>query len=434
MEITAVGGYSEIGKNMTCIVSGDEAVILDMGIHVEKLMGHDYDITRMSRKELTKLEVLPDDRVIENVKKKVVGIVIGHAHLDHIGAVTKLAHNYNVPVLMTPFSAEVLREQVFEEKKYVLDREIVTVLPIGRVPLGKTTTVEFIPAAHSIPDATILAVHTLEGTVVYANDYKFDDTPVLGDKTDVRRLRALGEKGVKAMIFDTTRVDREGSTPSEQVAKQKIDGAFAGLEANGIITTTFASHIARLQTLINAGERMGRRVILLGRSMSKYVGCANKLELLETKKAKVHANPRDMETVLKRISGKKEKYMLIVTGNQGEPNSVLDRIANEVLPYDFHKGDAVMFCCEVIPSPTNIACRKNLEKKLLSKGASIYKGLHVSGHAAKEDIRRMINLISPENVIPTHGGIEKLKLAKALAEEEGFDKVHLLQDGESLEI
>lgn len=430
MKLTAVGGYEEIGKNMTLLTSGGESVILDMGLHVEVLMGQDYDTAGMSQHELTELKALPNDEIIPpQVKRGVVGIAIGHGHLDHIGGIPKMAHRYDVPILATPFTAEVIKTQIFEERKYKLSREVRKILPTGRVNLGKRFSVEFVPAAHSIPDAAILAVRTPEGLVVYANDYKFDDHPMLGHKTDVRRLRQLASEGVRAFLFDTTRIELDGHTPSEKVAHDKIERTFGELEdTKGVIATTFSSHIARIQGLINVGERMGRRVLLLGRSMEKYSTAAVRSKLLNMGRSKVYGRGPSVEKILRTIK-KKEKFLLIVTGNQGEPNSILDRMANEVLPYKFNEGDAVLFCSEVIPSPINKACRRALEEKLQKKGAEIYKGLHVSGHACRDDIRDMMKILNPEHIIPTHGTPSKIAMAGELANEEGFENVHILKDG-----
>lgn len=434
MKLTAVGGYEEIGKNMTLLTSGGESVILDMGLHVEVLMGQDYDTAGMGRRELTELKALPNDDILEpSVRKSVVGIALGHGHLDHIGGITKMAHRYDVPIIATPFTTEVIKSQIVEERKYQLTREVRKILPAGVVNLGRRFSIEFVPAAHSIPDATILAVRTPEGLVVYANDYKFDEHPMLGHKTDVHRLRQLAAEGVRAFIFDTTRIELEGHTPSERVAHDRIEKTFGELEdTKGIIATTFSSHIARIQGLIEIGERMGRRVLLLGRSMEKYSTAAIRTKFLNLSRAGVFGNSRSMEKMLRSVK-QKEKFLLIVTGNQGEPNSVLDRMANEVLPYRFNEGDAVLFCSEVIPSPINKACRRALEEKLQKKGAEIYKGLHVSGHACRDDVRDMMKILNPEHIIPTHGTPSKIEMAGALAKEEGFENVHILRDGGSVE-
>lgn len=432
MELFAVGGYDKIGKNMTALVVGDEALILDMGIDIESLMTQDYDVQSLSNHEMRGIGALPDDSVIEHLKDKVQAIVIGHGHLDHIGGVSKLAHTYgDVPIFVTPFSAEVLRKQLFDEKRYKMNREVVSVLPSGRVTAGNFT-IEFVPAAHSIPDTAILVIHTDEGRVVYANDFKFDSHPVLGHQTNVERLRELGRKGVKAAIFDTTRIARPGRTGSETDARKKIEEAFDRISDGGIIATTFASHIARLQTLIEFGHKKGKKVLILGRSMEKYIGCASAFQMLRLEKSRVYGRAPIVEKVVNEIKDKKEDYLLIVTGNQGEPNSILYRMANGTLDYPFDSSDHVLFCCEVIPTETNIALRQELENKLSEKGVQMDKDLHVSGHASREDMREFLNLLKPEHIIPTHGGRDKLKSAEALAKEEGFKDIHLLHDGESV--
>ena len=436
MKIFAVGGYDEIGKNMTCIESEGEALILDIGLHIENLMGQDYDVTSMTRKELRQLEVLPDDRILEGIKDKVVGIVIGHGHLDHIGAVTKIAHTYDCPIFVTPFSAEILRGQCMEEKNYKLERDIRVVKPGETVRMGRSFSVEFVPAAHSIPDTTISAIHTEEGTVIYANDYKFDHDVTLGHETNTERLAELGKAGVKALIFDTTRVERPGHTGNEDEAVQKIRNAMAECDPEGgIIATTFASHILRHQNIILAATEMNRRVIFLGRSMEKYIACANRLGLLDLMGSRVFGRKNSMERALGKAE--KKKFVFIVTGNQGEPNSVLDRISRGELPYDFSKrNDSILFCCEVIPTETNRKCRDELERRLSPLAKNIFRDLHVSGHAAREDVRKMLTLTKPEHVIPTHGGRARLESARDLALEEGFPdgNIHLLHDGEMLEI
>ena len=436
MKIVAVGGYDEIGKNMTCLVVGNEALVLDMGLHIENLMGRDFHLQSMTRKELRVIEVVPDERVIEDVRHQVVGIVIGHGHLDHIGAVSKLAHAYDCPIFLTPFSAQILKNHCRQEEVYTDFLDIREVLPGATVHIGDGFDVEFIPTAHSIPDATIPAIHTREGTVIYANDYKFDHD-IAGRETNTERLGELGKTGVKALIFDTTRVKRPGHTGTEAHALEKIRKALSECNPEGgIIATTFASHIARHQNLILAAGEIGRRVVFLGRSMDNYLSAAKMLGILDMRGSRVFGRRRGIMNALGKAD--KTKVVFVVTGNQGEPHSVLDRISRAELPFEFKdRNDSVLFCCEVIPTETNQKYRKELEERLESEGVEhIFRDLHVSGHAQREDVRKMLQLTRPEHVIPTHGGRERLESAKELALEEGFleKNIHLLHDGESLEI
>jgi ribonuclease J len=439
MEITAIGGYDEIGKNMTVIAHAGEAIVLDMGLHVERLMGEDYDLARMSRAEMLNLGAIPNYKTLDDIKAKMVGVFIGHAHLDHVGAAGKMAGLFKgIPFYMTPFTAAVFNQQIEDDQKYKGQRPDVRIVQTGtKVSCGQNFVVEFIAVAHSIPDAAVLAVHTPKGVFLYALDWKFDPTPLGGSRTNIGRLEQLGAKGnVIGMAFDTTRIERTDPTKSEKWAKEKIDETIAGLKGEGIIATTFASHIVRLQTLIEAGKRQGRQVYLLGRSMDKYVGAAKELKLIELRKATVWGRPRSIEAVLSKIRKNKEDYMLIVTGNQGEPGSVLDRMVRGVLPYHFDGSDNVLFCSEAIPTPVNLACRKEIEQRIKGMGSQVHLGLHVSGHASGADIAKFIQIVKPKNLFPTHGGLEKLIRARKLGLSIGYkpEQIHLLHDGETFRL
>ncbi len=440
MEITAIGGFDEIGKNMTVVAVGDEAIVIDLGLHVERLMGEDYDIARMSRSEMLSIGAIPDYRRLDGIKQKIVGVFVSHGHLDHVGAGTKLMGLFpGAPFYMTPFTAEIFKRQMEDEVKYKgKGPDLRTVTYGSKVSCGKNFVVEFIAAAHSIPDHAILAVHTHEGVFLYALDWRFDPTPVLSTKTNINRLQQLGDKGlVKGVIYDTTRIERDEPTQSESWAKQKIEEMIAGLKGEGIIATTFASHIGRLQTLIDAGERQKRKVLLLGRSMEKYMDSAKALKLINLRRASVWGRSKTVEAVLRKITpNNKSEFMLITTGNQGEPGSILDRMSRGVLPYTFTRDDNILFCSEAIPTPVNLACRKEIEGSIRSRGAHVHLGLHVSGHASGGDIDRFLKIVKPKNLIPAHGGIEKLIRARKRAEAVGFreEQVHLLHDGEALSI
>ncbi len=434
MKIYSVGGYDEIGKNMTCIESKGEAIILDCGIHVAELMGRDYNTSEMSRNELLGLGILPNDTVIDHLRKKVVGIVVGHGHLDHLGSVPKLAFRYDAPIVLTPFTRAILEGMLADEMRYRQSNKIISLLPGGRIELGSQFFIELIPMAHSIPDATIIAVHTKsEGTVVYALDFKFDPHPFLGHKTNEARLKQLGDKGVRALFYDTTRIEREGPTPSESVAKEKLERAIGQVKTGGIIATTFASHVARIQTLIDIGKSLNRKVFLLGRSMEKYERPAVELGLLNRRKTKIIGRSRGIAREMSRMK-KKNKYLLVVTGNQGEPNSILDRMARKMLPWRLDENDHIFFSCEIIPTPINYEYREALEDRLRDFGCKIKTDLHASGHASKVGVRKMLSLVRPEHVIPTHGGAKKTAEGAKVARDEGFKDVHLLHDGEMLEI
>lgn len=432
MKIEAIGGYGEIGKNMTAITVDDETLILDLGVHVEALVGKDIEMHKMSTRSLVNIGVLPDYRKLD--EHKVVGVCVSHGHLDHIGAITRIAPILNAPVYVTPFAREIIKAELHMQRNPP-KINMKTVQCGSSVKVGNNFEVQFIPTAHSIPDAAIMAVKTKEGTVVYTPDFKFDQDPVIGNKTDIKALRKLAP--VKVAIIDSTRVERLGTTPSESVAKMMIEHAFASPDAEGIIASTFSSQIARIDSLIKMGRKLGRNVVLLGRSLEKYTKAAKKLGYLKLGKAKVYGSYREYKKILAKISRDRAHYFVICTGNQGEPNSVLGRIVNGNLPYRIGARDWVAFCSEVIPTPINIGLREEMEAKLQNTGARIFRDLHVSGHSSREDLRTIMRLLRPQYVLPAHGDRNKqLKLAE-LAVEEGYklgENVKVLKDGEAVEI
>lgn len=267
----------------------------------------------------------------------------------------------------------------------------------------------------------MVVVHTPEGAIVYACDYKFDNNHPLGEKPDYKRLKELGKEGVKVLLAESTRVAQPTKTPSEAVARMLLEDFFYydGMDADGLVATTFASHIARLQELIEIANNMGRQAVLIGRSLSKYTGIAKQLGLIKMKGAKAVRSPAAVQKTLKEVSQARDKYLLIVTGHQGEPGAVLTRMANGEM-YDLGERDTVVFSAGVIPNPLNVAQRYALETKLGMRNVRLVKDLHVSGHASREDHRYLIRLLNPENIIPAHGDFRMLTHYAELAEEEGY--------------
>nr|MBD3312191.1 MBL fold metallo-hydrolase [archaeon] len=442
MKVHAIGGYSEFGRNMTAITVGKETVIFDVGISVDNIIklqekGHDAD--KMSAKALYDAEVIPDDReFFKKYGKQVKAIVINHAHLDHVAGVDKIAGKYKVPIIGTAFTLEVLRQKL--GKKSRLHKRLVQLNAKSTYKITDNLSVEFIYATHSIPQTVMSCLHSPEGRVIYAADFKFDEHPVIGQKTDYKRLRELGRKGLKLLITDATRVDREGRTYSESLVKNMVKDTFAFINTKNkaIIVTTFASHIGRLKTLVRVAKQMKRKPVFLGRSMFNYINAAERIGICNfTNKAMV-VHPRKTRSVLKRIEREgREKYFMIMTGHQGEPNSMLVRISQDLVGFKLLPEDLVIFCSETIPSPVNEANRNLLMKNLKNKGARIFDEVHVSGHAAREDMREFLNMTKPEHYVPCHGGLIKLSSAVKLATELGYtlgENTHLLQDRQELEI
>ena len=440
MKIHAIGGYSEFGNNMTAITVGNETVIFDCGLnvdHIIKLQERGLNPEEMPPSELYDAEAIPDDReFFRKYGKQVKAIVIDHAHLDHVGAVDKIANKYNVPVIATAYTLEVIKQKAPKNRKLL--KRLVQLNAKSTYKISDNLSVEFIYATHSIPQTVMSCLHTPEGDVIYAVDFKFDEHPVLGQKTDYKRLRELGRKGIKLLITDSTRVDREGRTYSESLVSSMIEDTFAFINSRNraIIVTTFASHIARLTTLVKEAIKMRRKPVLLGRSMYNYVTSAENVGLCKISKKALLVHPRDSKKVLRQIEKEgREHYFMIMTGHQGEPNSMLVRISLDQMNFKILPDDLVMFCSETIPSPVNEANRNLLMKNLKAHGARIFDNVHVSGHAAREDMREFLMMIRPEHYVPSHGGLLKLSSAVKLANELGYklgEDVHLLQNGQEL--
>ncbi len=442
MKIHAIGGYSEFGNNMTAITVGNETIIMECGIKVDnviKLQEKGLNYEEMPAEALYEEDAIPDDReFFKKYGKQVKAVIIDHAHLDHVGAVGKIAGKYKVPIIGTPFTLEVAKQKLSKGSK--LHKRFVQLNAGSSYKISNNFTVEFIYATHSIPQTVMACIHTPEGRLLYALDFKFDEHPVLGKKTNYKRLKELGRQGIKVLITDSTRVDREGRTYSESMVSYMLRDTFDFINTSNkaIIVTTFASHIARLTTLIKIAKSLNRIPILLGRSMYNYVSAAENVGLCKISDKAIVVNPRESIKYLKMIEKEgREKYFLIMTGHQGEPNSMLVRISHDNMHFKIMPDDVIVFCSETIPSPVNIANRNLLIKNLKARGARIFDNVHVSGHAAKEDMREFLKMINPEHYIPSHGGLMKLSSAIKLAYELGYklgEDAHLLQDGQELDL
>lgn len=438
--IVAVGGYNEMGRNMTAIRVGEDILIMDMGIRLDRVQIHeDVELDRKNARDLINMGVIPDDTVMKQVDGSVKGIVCTHGHLDHIGAIPKLAHKYDAPVISTPYTAELIKQQIKNEKKYKVKNKV-QALSTGKIQqITPHISIELVRVQHSIIDAAFAAIHTQDGIILYANDFKVDRTPTLGEKPDFDRLRQLGKERVIAMITESTNSDRSGKTPSEKIAADLVYDVLLGTEEtkSGVIITTFSSHIARINSIIDAAQDMGRIPVLLGRSMEKYVDTAQKMGFLDfPDNLELYGHRASIDKALKKINDNgKEKYLPIVTGHQGEPGAILPRIATNNTDYKIEKGDKIIFSANVIPNPMTQANRYSLETKLKMKGARIYDNVHVSGHAYKEDHWELLRMVHPENVIPAHGNTIMHSNYMEMAEDAGYvfgENVHIMRNGEEM--
>jgi ribonuclease J len=438
--IIAVGGYNEMGKNMTGIRIDNDIIVLDMGLQLDRVQIHeDVEIDKMHSMDLIKMGAIPDDTVMKEVGGTVKAIVCTHGHLDHIGAIPKLAHRYKAPIISTPYTAELVKHEISDEKKFKVNNEVIPLKLGGTYNITPDIQIEFIRIQHSIVDSAFAAIHTPEGVVLYASDFKLDRTPTIGLPPDFQRLRKLGNEGVRAMITESTNSGNYGKTPSEQIAKDLVRDVLLGTEETdcGVLITTFSSHVARINAIIQAAEEMNRIPVLLGRSMERYLSIARKMNYIKfPQNLEMHGSRNAVEKALKRISldGKK-KYLPIMTGHQGEPDAILTRIANGETQFRIESGDKVVFSANAIPNPMTLANRYALEVKLKMSGARIYDNVHVSGHASREDHWELLRMVKPEQVIPSHGNMMMHASYVELAEDAGYvfgDSVHIMRNGEEM--
>jgi len=438
--IIAVGGYNEMGRNMTAVHVGGDIIIFDMGLRLDQVQIHeDVEIERMHSLDLIKIGAIPDDTVMKGVNGTVRAIVCTHGHLDHIGAISKLAHRYRAPIIATPYTIGLIKQLIKSERKFPAENELVEMNAGETREISKSLSIEFIRVQHSTLDCIFIAVHTPRGILLYANDFKMDRTPTLGEPPDIKRLKQIGKEGVFLMITESTNAAIAGKTPSERIAKALLNDVLIGTEESesGVIVTTFSSHIARIAATLEIAEKMDRIPVLMGRSMDKYVKLAAKMGYIQLpENLKIYGVRKNIDKAFARIASEgKEKYLPIVTGHQGEPGAVLERISMDNTGYRIENGDKVIFSANVIPTPSTRANRYALETKLKMRGARIYDGVHVSGHACKEDHWELLRMINPEHVIPAHGNIVMHSSYIEMAEDTGYvlgDTIHLLRNGEEL--
>lgn len=440
IEVIAVGGYEEIGKNMTAVKVNEDVIIFDMGIHLDRLHIHeDTDISRMHSLDLIERGVIPDDTLMREVDGKVRAIICTHGHLDHIGAIAKLAHRYEAPIIATPYTLALIEKTIKGERKFKVNNPLKVLNPSEKLQISPNITLEFVRTTHSIPQTITAALHTSEGVVIYANDFKFDNHQMVSPPPDYRRFRELGKKGVKVAIMDTTNIKetQESRTHSEKIARDLLKDVLKGPleERKGLIVTTFSSHIERIQAITKIAEKSRRKVVLLGRSMERYCSLAESMGILTLpRNVSVYGNSKSINKALARANENRTKYLLLVTGHQGEPDALLPRIANNKTNFEIRPGDNVIFSASTIPNPMNLANRDLLDRRLKARGARIFNNLHVSGHAGPEDLRDFINMLSPQHLIPAHGDLSHLAAFVELAEEEGYklgNDVHLLRNGQA---
>ena len=390
IKIAFLGGLNEIGKNLTVFECNDEIIIVDCGMAFPDgdMLGVDL--------------VIPDFTYLEQNKERVKGIVITHAHEDHIGGLPYLLSKVNVPIYGTRLTVGLIENKL---REHSLDRVSLHVVDAGSsVKLG-CFDVELIHVNHSIPDAVGVAIHSPAGTIVHTGDFKIDCTPMSGGMIKLSRFAQLGEEGVLALMADSTNASRPGYTSTEQTVAESFDTLFRRARHKRIIIATFASNISRVQQIINCAKKFDRKVAFSGRSMVNYMNVAKELGYLEVD-----------DTLIIDIDQLKdypnEKVVLVTTGSQGEPMSALSRMA-----YSDHRkvsvGASDFIIISANPIPGNERTVGNVVDELLKRGCevvheSMYE-VHVSGHACQEELKILHSLVKPKYFIPVHGEQKHLR-------------------------
>ncbi len=417
LKIIPLGGLGEIGKNMLALEYENDIMVVDCGVMFpdEEMLGIDL--------------VIPDISYLLDHQDRVRGIVITHAHEDHIGALPYVLPQLNVPVYCTKLAKGLISVKL-KENHFAQQARLNVIPPGGHFTLG-AFRVEFFPVCHSIPDAVGLIIHTPVGTVVDTGDFKLDYTPVCGGPTDLARLAQVGTQGVLLLMADSTYAELPGYTPSERVVGEALDSVIARAKER-VLVTTFASLISRMQQVIDAAKAHGRHVFLVGRSMVDNARIAEELGYLKVP----HGLIRPAEEL---PHTPRSKVVILTTGSQGEPTSGLVRIANNAYKHlHVDPGDTVVISAS--PIPGNEALVNRTVDALFKQGVQVVYGsaskVHVHGHAAQEELKLLINLARPRFYMPVHGEYRHLSLNAKLAQSMGIPAAHTLvaEDGDVVEV
>ncbi|MCL2679219.1 MAG: ribonuclease J [Dehalococcoidia bacterium] len=419
LKLIPLGGLGEIGKNMMAVEYGEDILVVDAGLMFpdEEMLGIDL--------------VIPDISYLVEHSSKVRGIVITHAHEDHIGAIPYVLPQLNVPIYCTKLAKGLISVKLKERKNLAAKTKFNVVDPGGSFTLGRHFNVEFFPVCHSIPDSVGFIIRTPAGTIVHTGDFKLDYTPVSGLPTDLARLAQAGSEGVLLLMADSTYAELPGYTPSERVVGDAIDRIVANASGR-VLVTTFASLISRIQQIIDAAHRHGRRVFVIGRSMTENVRMASELGYL-----KLPAGVMGRMDELARAQH--DRVVVLTTGSQGEPTSGLVRIASRANPHlSIVPGDTVIISASPIPGNESLVNRT--VDSLFRQGAQVFHGsrtqVHVHGHAAQEELKLILSLTKPKYFVPVHGEYRHLTQHALLAQSVGVPaaRTFVLEDGDVLEL
>ena len=396
-----LGGSGEIGMNMNLYAYGNENnkkwIIVDIGVSFadDSIPGIDL--------------IYPDPGFLLDKKDDLLGIVLTHAHEDHIGAIAHIWPQLNCDIYATPFTAILVQEK-FKEKKIDISNKIKIVKLNSEITLGPFK-IDFVTLTHSILEPNGLSIHTPVGTILHTGDWKIDPNPLIGGKTDKEKLKSIGQKGVIAMICDSTNVLNPGRAGSELSVRESLLNIIEK-QKNRVIITSFASNVARMETIFYCAKKTGRNISLVGRSMHRIYKAAKQCGYLSDVLEPIDA--RDSSKI------KRDKIILLCTGSQGEPMGAMSRIISDTHPDVYmEEGDSVIFSSKMIPGNEKKLYR--LQNEIVKKNINLITEenafVHVSGHPNKDDLKDMYDWIKPNCVIPVHGEHRHMKEHISFAKE-----------------
>ncbi|NTW43015.1 MAG: ribonuclease J [Anaerolineaceae bacterium] len=417
LRIIPLGGMGEVGRNMMVYEYNREILIVDTGLMFPEndMLGIDY--------------IIPDMTYLKNKRDWVKGIIITHGHEDHTGAIRHVLEEINAPIYATPLTAGLLEGKL--SRNGILDKTTIHVVNAGdTINIGKYFKVDTYHVSHSIPDGIGLGIETPAGLIVHSGDYKFDHTPVDNWPSDYAKLAEFSKRGVLALLSDSTNSERPGWTPSERVIEPALNKVFS--EAKGrIIIASFASLISRMQQIANTAVKHNRKLAFAGTSMVDNVKIARKLGYLDV-------SDELIITLDQALNMSHDKVVIMCTGSQGEPTSILGRLAvGKNRSFDVIPGDTIVLSSHPIPGNEEAVSRTI--NRLFERGANvIYEAIaavHVSGHASQEEMKLLMHLTKPKYFIPIHGELRHLVQHARLAKDVGIpeENISVVQNGQSIE-
>ncbi len=417
LKVIPLGGLGAIGKNMMVLEYGEALIVVDAGLMFpdDEMLGIDL--------------VLPDYSYIVENKHRLLGIILTHGHEDHVGALPYLLKEVDTPVYGTKLTLGLVNSKLGEHglQGKVSLNEISSAKSLKLGPF----TVEFLEVSHSIPDGVGLGIHTPVGTVVHTGDFKLDQTPIDFRPTAMQRFAELGSKGVLLLLSDSTNADTPGFTTPERNVGRALEGIFA-LAPGRVIVASFASHIHRIQQVMDTAAHHGRSMAVIGRSMVKNVNIAQNLGYLNVPDGLL-IKPHDIGLL------PADRVTILSTGSQGEPLSALARMASRAHPLvEIVKGDTVVISARAVPG-NETSVYRTIDRLFAAGARVIYEssaGVHVSGHAAAEELKVMLNLVRPKYFMPVHGEHRHMHFHAELARATGIaaENVFLLENGQVLEL